>query len=58
MKLTLANLKAAILEGANLKGTNIREAHYLTFDQLSKVESISLNKIRRRDSQPTKREAL
>ena len=30
-----------MLEGANLKEANIKEAHYLTFNQLSKVKSTS-----------------
>jgi len=35
-----ANLEGANLEGANLEGAKFREAHYLTFDQLSKVKTL------------------
>jgi uncharacterized protein YjbI with pentapeptide repeats len=33
--------KEANLKRANLKGAKIREVHYLTFDQLSKVKYTS-----------------
>ena len=39
--LTWANLERAELDGAKLDGTNHKEAHYLTFDQLSKVKCTS-----------------
>ncbi len=35
-----ANLREANLEGANLKGANFANAHYLTFDQPSKVKTL------------------
>jgi uncharacterized protein YjbI with pentapeptide repeats len=35
-----ANLEGANLEGANLEGAKFRDAHYLTFDQLSKVKTL------------------
>ena len=35
-----ANLEGANFEGANLEGAKFREAHYLTFEQLSKVKTL------------------
>ena len=35
-----ANLEGANFEGAKLEGTKFREAHYLTFEQLSKVKTL------------------
>ena len=34
-----ANLHGVDITGANLKEDNLREVHYLTFDQLSKVKT-------------------
>ena len=33
------------ITGANLKEANLREAHYLTFDQLSKVKTLHDTKL-------------
>ena len=51
-----ANLREANLEGANLRGTNFADAHYLRFDQLSKVKTLSKRKIRQRTPHTPKRE--
>jgi uncharacterized protein YjbI with pentapeptide repeats len=42
MKVNLegSNFRWANLEGAKLEGTKFREAHYLTFEQLSKVKTL------------------
>ena len=40
-----ANLEEANLKRANLKGAKIREVHYLTFDQLSRVKTLYYTKM-------------
>lgn len=40
VNLELANLRWANLEGANLEGAGLEGAHYLSFDQFSKVKTL------------------
>ncbi len=40
-----ANLQEANLQGANFEGANLRETHYLTFGQPSKVKILHDTKL-------------